>query len=228
MWSVGGNGVVLFQFTRTMPQGRSGFLMQNASTLLVRVNKHTIESTRIHSNKKIKQEQEREGREETVAAAWRCQILRYEWSKWGYSSHCSRQLNSRKEWGDRLGGEDWGECYCEHLQVMAESGCWVSLWNNQNWHPWWCAAGEGNLPSRAAELSILIILGNEHRARDQPTTLQNTSPNDELKESDKSHCLTYAYCNHSGVLAHFCWTVSQTLSWWLAEDWSYFFCQSVF
>lgn len=43
-----------------------------------------------------------------------------------------RQPNRRKEWRDRMGGEDWGEGYCEHLQVMAESRCWVSFRNNQN------------------------------------------------------------------------------------------------
>lgn len=48
-----------------------------------------------------------------------------------------RQLNRRKEWRDRMGGrrggEDWEDSYCESLRVMAESGCWVSLWNNQDW-----------------------------------------------------------------------------------------------
>lgn len=47
-----------------------------------------------------------------------------------------RQLNRRKEWRDRMGGrrggEDWEDSYCERLRVMAESGCCVSLWNNQD------------------------------------------------------------------------------------------------
>lgn len=43
-----------------------------------------------------------------------------------------RQLNRQKEWRDGMGGGEGGECYCERRQVMAESGCWVSLWNNQD------------------------------------------------------------------------------------------------
>lgn len=107
--------------------------------LLVRVHGHNNESTIIHNAQQLKdiaQKPSRAGEGEKLLLG----VV-----KSGDMSGANedepvtvpdRQLNRQKEWRDRMGGreggEDWGECYCEHLQVMAESGCWVSLWNNQN------------------------------------------------------------------------------------------------
>lgn len=81
---------------------------------------------------------------------------------------------ARQDW--REGGKDWGECYCEQRHVMAESGCWMSLWNNQDWHLRWYAAGKGNLPPRAASFSNLILLVNKYCAKTHHRRiLQDTS-----------------------------------------------------